>query len=326
MLTCMQVLRPGFVPADGLAPIGARTSAVTLLTIRNFSVSMSQWPVMIFSTFFNGQIICFSNRRALSHDLCWAPPVLTHCGLKMPHSIPLSSLLQLMACHLLAPNNYLTHWPLGNLNEILDMEFSNRFLLNVDLDISCEIALIWMSLDFTDDQSILVQVKAWCRQATSHYLSQCWPRSLSLSGVTRPQWVKQTSADLFSAGLLRNKTQMKFSVRKNYFKMLIFVEENAFQNVISVAEKLSWFIGQIRWAYVILFKFVRSHQTFGPSHRRCPTCPMIFVNTVSSANCQPFCLSLNVCGNSRPAAVKITKLSAGVPLALCPLVQFNIVA
>ena len=54
--------------------------------------------------------------------------------------------------------------------------------------ISCEIALIWMSLDFTDDQSTLVQVMAWCRQATSHYLSQCWPRSLSPYGVTRPQW------------------------------------------------------------------------------------------------------------------------------------------
>ena len=30
---------------------------------------------------------------------------------------------------------------------------------------------------------------AWCRQAASHYLSQCWPRSLSPYGVTRPQWV-----------------------------------------------------------------------------------------------------------------------------------------
>ena len=55
--------------------------------------------------------------------------------------------------------------------------------------ISCEIALILMSLDFTDDQLTLVQVMAWCRQATSHYLSQCWPRSMSLYGVTRPQWV-----------------------------------------------------------------------------------------------------------------------------------------
>ena len=56
--------------------------------------------------------------------------------------------------------------------------------------ISCEIALIWMSLDFADGQSTLVQVMAWCHQATSHYLSQCWPRSLLPYGVTRPQWVK----------------------------------------------------------------------------------------------------------------------------------------
>ena len=28
--------------------------------------------------------------------------------------------------------------------------------------ISCEIALIWMSLDITDDQSTLTQVMAWC--------------------------------------------------------------------------------------------------------------------------------------------------------------------
>ena len=55
--------------------------------------------------------------------------------------------------------------------------------------ISCEIALIWMSLDFTDDQSTSVQVMAWCRQATSHYLSQCWSRSLLPYDVTRPQWV-----------------------------------------------------------------------------------------------------------------------------------------
>ena len=55
--------------------------------------------------------------------------------------------------------------------------------------ISCEIALMWMSLDFTDNQSTLVQVMAWCHQATSHYLSQCCHRFLLPHGVTRPQWV-----------------------------------------------------------------------------------------------------------------------------------------
>ena len=56
--------------------------------------------------------------------------------------------------------------------------------------ISCEHALRWMPLDLTDDKSTLVKVMAWCRQATSHYLSQWWPRSLSSYGITRPQWVK----------------------------------------------------------------------------------------------------------------------------------------
>ena len=47
----------------------------------------------------------------------------------------------------------------------------------------------WMPWYLTDDRSKLVQVMAWCRQVTSHYLSQCWPSSMSPFGVTRPQWV-----------------------------------------------------------------------------------------------------------------------------------------
>ena len=38
----------------------------------------------------------------------------------------------------------------------------------------------------------LGQVMAWCCQTTSHYMSQCWPRSLSPYGVIRPQWVNIT--------------------------------------------------------------------------------------------------------------------------------------
>ena len=56
-------------------------------------------------------------------------------------------------------------------------------------DISSDIALRWTSLNLSDDKSTLVQVMAWCRQATSHYLDQCWPRSPTPYGVTRPQWV-----------------------------------------------------------------------------------------------------------------------------------------
>ena len=62
------------------------------------------------------------------------------------------------------------------------------------LSIFCEIAIRWMPQHLTHHQSTLVQVMAWCRQATIHYLSQCWPRSLSPYDVTRPQWVKIATA------------------------------------------------------------------------------------------------------------------------------------
>ena len=35
----------------------------------------------------------------------------------------------------------------------------------------------------TDDKSTM----AWCQQATMHFLSQCWPRSMSPYGITMPQ-------------------------------------------------------------------------------------------------------------------------------------------
>ena len=59
--------------------------------------------------------------------------------------------------------------------------------------ISCEITLRWMSQGRTNDKSTLVQVMAWCPQATSHYLNQCWPRSMSPYGVTRLQWVNSSA-------------------------------------------------------------------------------------------------------------------------------------
>ena len=66
-----------------------------------------------------------------------------------------------------------------------------KLILVIDgLGISCEIVLTWTPQDLTDDKSTLVQVMAWCRQATSHYLSQYWPCSLSPYGITRPEWVK----------------------------------------------------------------------------------------------------------------------------------------
>ena len=64
--------------------------------------------------------------------------------------------------------------------------------------ISCEIALRWLSLAFTDDKSTLVQLIAGHRQATSQYLSQCWPSSFSPYGFTGPQWVNYMVLLLFN--------------------------------------------------------------------------------------------------------------------------------
>ena len=85
----------------------------------------------------------------------------------------------------------------GVINSLGPGKFEQNFTLVIFKLISvtngwgiyCKIALRWMPLDFTDNKSTLVQIMAWCRQATSHYLSQCWPRFMSPYGVTMPRWV-----------------------------------------------------------------------------------------------------------------------------------------
>ena len=50
-----------------------------------------------------------------------------------------------------------------------------------------------MSQHLTGEKSTLVQVMAWCRQATSHYLSQCWPMLVvtgwGISGEIALRWM-----------------------------------------------------------------------------------------------------------------------------------------
>ena len=79
----------------------------------------------------------------------------------------------------------LIHWPLGDSENVI---FNLALLISI-FKSSCDDILRWMPQDLTDNKSTLVQVMAWCRQATSHYLNQCWPRSPTPYGVTRPRWV-----------------------------------------------------------------------------------------------------------------------------------------
>ena len=94
----------------------------------------------------------------------------------------------------LAPSHYVNQWWLA-INSLAPGRsgYNSKngifnFVLLIGVFRSSDNALRWMPQDLTDDKSTLVQVMDWCRQATSHYLSQCWPSSLPY-GVTTPQWV-----------------------------------------------------------------------------------------------------------------------------------------
>ena len=58
------------------------------------------------------------------------------------------------------------------------------------LIIHYNVTLEWKPQNLTNGQSTLVQVMAWCCQATTHYLNQCWPRPMSPYGITRTKCVK----------------------------------------------------------------------------------------------------------------------------------------
>ena len=103
--------------------------------------------------------------------------------------------------------------------------------------ISREIALIWISLVFTDDQSTLVRVMAWCRQATSHYLSQWWPWSLSPCGITRPQWVNSLAPVGCDCNFNPQATQY-------FFQNVI-----SFSTVLPCKRNILYETGTVQWIY-----------------------------------------------------------------------------
>ena len=81
------------------------------------------------------------------------------------------------------------NWPLGNLYQISEVVFKQISVVDGNIP--------QVLLDIADDKSVLVQVMAWCLQATSHYLSQCLRRSMSAYSVTRPQWFDTSDCQLY---------------------------------------------------------------------------------------------------------------------------------
>ena len=81
----------------------------------------------------------------------------------------------------------LIHWYLEDVTMILKVQCSNSLFIIHDscLGTGCEISLRRMQHSFINEQSALIQVMVWCRQATG----QCWAKSIPPYGLTRSQWV-----------------------------------------------------------------------------------------------------------------------------------------
>ena len=63
-----------------------------------------------------------------------------------------------------------------------------KCICNICVKSVCFNALGWIIVGFIYVKSAVVRVMVWDRQDTSHYLNQCWPRSMMPFGVTRLQW------------------------------------------------------------------------------------------------------------------------------------------
>ena len=61
-----------------------------------------------------------------------------------------------------------------------------RLIQNNGLGTRYETVFRWMPQNIADNKLTSFQIMAWCHRATRHYLSQCWPRSLSTYRVTGP--------------------------------------------------------------------------------------------------------------------------------------------
>ena len=83
-------------------------------------------------------------------------------------------------CKIINERDKRTHWPLGDVAMILQVEISNLLYRMVAWSLAMKLLSVWMPQNLTDKKSTLVQVMAWRRQIASHFLSQSWPRSMSL--------------------------------------------------------------------------------------------------------------------------------------------------
>ena len=123
------------------------------------------------------------------------------------------------------------------------------------LSISSEFSLGWVPPDFNNDESTLVQVMLWYPQdegtkalpelsgTTRHYLSQCWPSSLSPHSITRPQWVNTGKTIPYYRVTLRPETKwppfFRWHFQINFLKQKCFHFDSNFTDILRDLQTIS---------------------------------------------------------------------------------------
>ena len=119
----------------------------------------------------------------------------------------------------------------------------------------------------------------WCRQATSHYLNQCWPRSPTPYGVTRPHWVNLR----WWCGMGHTSNGILYThVQRVQFKLDLWL--------CMQKQFCSWTFNSMYWAHVWTITVYWWHincalppATISPCEHRCPpsvhsVCPLKYAH------------------------------------------------
>ena len=143
---------------------------VTLAAMARFEIQAHHNTISFLQNTHYRHMTCLGSRlwsvlKILNADLC--DLIINVVLFAVCYIRPLSMLLHITDC------------PLGGTDVITSSE---HILWCKVMSDSNEIALRWMSHHILDDESKLAEGMAWCCQATNHYMSQCWPSSVSPYG------------------------------------------------------------------------------------------------------------------------------------------------
>ena len=103
--------------------------------------------------------------------------------------------------------------------------------------------------DPTGGKSTLVLVMDWCRQATSHYLSQCCPRFMWPYGVGQAKWFKRIHTQWYSS-------KGKYSNPHVWSKVCYSSEWCALSRITCVWKLVQTFVSLIRYMAKCICKLV----------------------------------------------------------------------